>query len=180
VRALPDTDKYGNGERVLDVLQLLKEVSNPVANHTCNTVGPSTPNVCCFLSLLLLQCEDLDEDFIEDDADDLPVWEHEHRVKALPFTGAAAGQQQQQLLYLHGHNSSFSSMRISHLARACSCSLNILLLPLLLLPLLPPLLPLPLLPQRRSCVSGSCSWQACSSAAQSCSAKSPPTYCQIP
>lgn len=40
----------------------------------------------------LLQCEDLDDDFIEDDADDLPVWEHEHRVKALPFTG----QQQQQ------------------------------------------------------------------------------------
>lgn len=56
MRALPDTDKYGNGERVLDVLQLLEE------------------------------CEDLDDDFIEDDADDLPVWEHEHRVKALPFT----------------------------------------------------------------------------------------------
>jgi rhodanese-related sulfurtransferase len=51
-----DTDKYGGNEKVLDVSQLL------------------------------LQCDDLDEDFLEDDADDLPVWEHEHRVKALPFT----------------------------------------------------------------------------------------------
>jgi len=33
-----------------------------------------------------LQCEDLD-DVIEDNEDEAPVWEHEHKVKAVPFTG---------------------------------------------------------------------------------------------
>jgi hypothetical protein len=37
--------------------------------------------------LLAVQCDDLDDDLLEDLEDDLPVWEHEKRVKALPFTG---------------------------------------------------------------------------------------------
>ncbi len=37
---------------------------------------------------MTVQCDDLDEDLLEDDSDELLVWEHEHRVKALPFTGS--------------------------------------------------------------------------------------------
>lgn len=57
------------------------------ATPTCGHLQHPTPTHQRAHMYMCMQCDDLDEDLLEDDDDALPVWEHEHRVKALPFTG---------------------------------------------------------------------------------------------